>query len=105
MENIRPGQRWYSDNEPELGLGIVQSVEPRQVRLFFPAIDEDRIYRLQDAPLSRIRFQPNESIFHTNGMKLHVSAVEEDDGLLTYFAHDDQGHSLEVPESELDSRL
>ena len=102
---MRPGQRWYSDNEPELGLGIVQNVEPRQVHLFFPAIDEERIYRLQDAPLSRIRFQPNESIFHTNGMKLHVTAVEENDGLLTYITHDDQGHSLEVPESELDSRL
>ncbi|TDX97766.1 RNA polymerase-associated protein RapA [Thiohalophilus thiocyanatoxydans] len=105
MEQFIPGQRWYSDNEPELGLALVLSVEARQLRLHFPAIDEDRIYRLQDAPLTRFRSLPHESVFDIHGMKLHITSVEDNDGLLVYHGHDDQGHARQLPESELDSRL
>ncbi|MFP4610669.1 MAG: RNA polymerase-associated protein RapA [Thiohalophilus sp.] len=105
METFIPGQRWYSDNEPELGLAIVLNVESRQVRLHFPAIDEDRIYCLQDAPLTRFRFLPHESVFDIHGMKLHITSVEENDGLLVYHGHDDQGQARQLPEAELDARL
>ena len=32
-----PGQRWVSDTEPELGLGIVLKSEFGRAEIFFPA--------------------------------------------------------------------
>ena len=34
------GQRWMSEAEPELGLGVVLEVDGRQVVVQFPAADE-----------------------------------------------------------------
>jgi len=105
MEKLTPGQRWYSDNEPELGLGIIQTVELRQVHLHFPAVDEVRIYRLENAPLTRIRFLPHETVCDTHGVKLHISEVEDNGGILTYHGHDDQGRPWQIAEQALDARL
>lgn len=105
MENFIPGQRWYSDNEPELGLGIVQAVETRQVHLYFPAIDEDRLYRLDNAPLTRIRFSPHDTVSDNQGTKWHIMHAEEHEGLLTYYGHDEQGHPGQVVETALAPRL
>lgn len=105
MEKFTPGQRWYSDNEPELGLGIVQDVELRQVRLHYPLVGEDRIYRLQDAPLTRIRFLPHDRISDTQGQLLYVTSIEEADGLLTYHGHDEDEHPRQLTETQLHARL
>lgn len=105
METFIPGQRWYSDNEPELGLGIVQSVESRQVQLYFPAVDEDRIYRLDNAPLTRVRFMAHDTVSDDHGKKWHITHVEEHDGILIYHGHDEQGHAGQVTETALAPRL
>ncbi|MDZ7803970.1 RNA polymerase-associated protein RapA [Thiohalophilus sp.] len=105
MENFIPGQRWYSDNEPELGLGIVRTVEPRQVHLYFPAIDEDRLYRLDNAPLTRMRFLPHDTVNDDQGTKWSVTHVEEHDGVLIYYGHDEQGHPGQIVETALAPRL
>ena len=41
-EDIQPGQRWVSDAEPELGLGVVMSAGNGRVSIFFPAADDRR---------------------------------------------------------------
>ena len=54
------GQRWLSDAETELGLGMVIEVNPRTVTILFPKSEETRVYARQNAPLSRIRFTETE---------------------------------------------
>ena len=46
------GQRWISEAETDLGLGLIQSVDFRMVTVFFPAQDETRTYATDGAPLT-----------------------------------------------------
>ena len=48
-EDIQPGQRWVSDAEPELGLGVVMSAGNGRVSILFPAVDDRREYALDSA--------------------------------------------------------
>ncbi len=48
------GQRWISNAESQLGLGVIVDVQNRQVSVRFPAAEEERIYAIDNAPLSRI---------------------------------------------------
>lgn len=50
MNEFVKGQRWISNNEPELGLGIVLEADRYQVRIAFAAAGEERMYALQSAP-------------------------------------------------------
>jgi len=105
MNTFITGQRWYSDTEPELGLGIIEALEHRHVRVYFPAVEEHRIYAGEDAPLTRVRFLPHEKITDRHGSVLHITSVEEANGLLQYSGHNDQGKSWQLPEQDLDARL
>jgi len=62
MSQIAVGQRWLSETEAELGLGIVQNIENRLVTVFFPACEEERTYAMNNAPLLRIQFTAGDSI-------------------------------------------
>ena len=53
--SFAPGQRWISHADTELGLGVVVGVEERRITLHFPAVEEDRTYASDNAPLSRLR--------------------------------------------------
>ena len=79
-----PGQRWSSNSEPELGLGIIEDVDPQFVNIQFPACDELRRYSVDSPPLHRIRFQPGNTIQDVTGDELTIDEVEEKNGLLTY---------------------
>lgn len=83
-ESMRPGQRWMSEPEPELGHGIVRDADRFQVALEFPASGESRLYARRNAPLKRIRFNVGDTVFVTGGRAMIVERVEEDDGLLRY---------------------
>ena len=48
------GQRWISETENSLGLGMITALNFRSVTLHFPASDETRIYAVAQAPLTRI---------------------------------------------------
>ena len=80
------GQRWVSEREPELGLGVVASVDPaaKRVSVSFPATGEKRLYALGTSVLKRVRFREGESVADREGSSFIVEAVEEKDGLLTY---------------------
>ena len=49
------GQRWLSESENALGLGIITALDQRTVTIYFPAADETRIYAAAQAPLLRYR--------------------------------------------------
>ncbi|HWL50843.1 MAG TPA: RNA polymerase-associated protein RapA [Chthoniobacteraceae bacterium] len=79
------GQRWISEPEPELGLGIVLDVEPNRVKMFFPASNAMRLYASKSAPLRRVRFDVDETIRSHEGESIVVQLVSERaDGVLTY---------------------
>jgi len=80
----RPGQRWFNDNEPELGLGIVLETEYGRVTLLFPGAEERRIYALESAPLRRVRFAEGDQVSFADGSSGTVSAVRDEGGLLVY---------------------
>jgi ATP-dependent helicase HepA len=97
------GQRWVSNTEPDLGLGIVVAVENRRVELSFPAAAERRTYAFNNAPLSRVIYHVDESFRHESGASLTVKELHENNGCLIYLAVDEQGEEQMVPELDLDS--
>jgi ATP-dependent helicase HepA len=78
------GQRWISDTESELGLGVVIELDGRSVTILFPKSEETRAYALQNAPLSRIKFAVDEIIYDINQVPYKVIEIEEVRGLLRY---------------------
>ncbi len=86
MSNSKPlpGQRWVSDTEPELGLGIILKAGFGRVEVFFHAAGEQRQYAIESAPLRRVRFAAGDKIKSRQGTDLLVDSVEENGGLLVY---------------------
>ena len=100
MEQPLPGQRWVSDSEPELGLGVVMKAEFGRLEIFFPAASEHRQYALKTAPLRRVHFLAGDTIKTHDGFTVEVESVEERNGMLFYIASD-----REVSESELSDTI
>ena len=69
------GQRWISEAETDLGLGLIQSVDFRMVTVFFPAQDETRTYATDGAPLTRIRFEPEDEVPLHDGSVFTLSLI------------------------------
>jgi ATP-dependent helicase HepA len=86
MSPVLVGQRCVSEREPELGLGVVASIDvaAKRIGVDFPATREKRLYALGTAVLKRVLFRPGETVTTREGLALVVDAVEEQDGLLTY---------------------
>ncbi|MCB1616977.1 MAG: RNA polymerase-associated protein RapA [Pseudomonadales bacterium] len=103
MTEFAIGQRWLSETETELGLGIIQSTDYRLVTLFFPAVEEERTYAKEGAPLSRINFRPGDALETVEGIRLFVLDSEEIDGILYYkTAHADApDEHFVIPETQL----
>lgn len=100
MSEFMQGQRWLADGEPELGLGLVKSVDARTVTLYFPGADDERCYALREPPLTRIRFDVGDLIERRDGGEIEVQAVHELKGLVVYETADGM-----LPESELADRI
>ncbi|TCT23750.1 RNA polymerase-associated protein RapA [Thiobaca trueperi] len=105
MHDFRPGQRWLSETQGELGLGIVLAIEGRCVRIAFPATGETRLYAMLDAPLLRVELAPGERIRDHAGRPLVVTGLRTDAGLITYLCEDAAGQTHALPEAQLDDRL
>lgn len=95
------GQRWISNTESQLGLGIITRLEGRQVSINFPAAEEERIYAVDNAPLSRIVFKEGEEITTNEQKKLTVTAVNEHQGLLIYSGVDEAEEEFHITEISL----
>jgi ATP-dependent helicase HepA len=100
-----PGQRWISETEPELGLGIVLSLEGNRVTILFVAVGDRRIYAAANAPLTRVRFSIGDVIDTQDGIKVTVQKVVEQDQLLTYIGIDETGELFHVEEMDLDHAM
>jgi len=101
MSGFLPGQRWISDTESELGLGTVLKTEGRTVTLLFMAAGETRVYAMQNAPLTRVRFATGDQVESHEGWQLQIERVEERDGLLRYRGRLEDGQEAQLPEGEL----
>ncbi len=101
------GQRWISDTESELGLGTVVALDVRTVTLLFPASGENRLYARHDSPVTRVIFNPGDTITSHEGWQLDVAEVREEQGLMTYIGkrRDTAEEHAELREVMLDSKL
>ncbi|MBB1268230.1 RNA polymerase-associated protein RapA [Shewanella sp. SR44-3] len=96
------GQRWISDTESELGLGTVVQVEGRMVTLLFPATGENRMFSRAEAPLTRVIFNPNDTVESHEGWSITVSEVVEKDQLVVYHGiHSETGETVSLRETLL----
>ncbi len=94
------GQRWISDTESDLGLGMVQEVDFRQVAILFPVADEVRRYSKDQSPLTRIKFNIDDTVLLEDGSKLTITETQEMNGILFYGDAD-----RIVPETQLSGHI
>lgn len=99
------GQRWISNAEPDLGLGIILEAQNRRVLIAFPACEEERTYAAVSAPLSRVQYQAGDQISIPEHPPLTVVDVEEQQGCLVYLAEDEQGNRQPIPEQILSAHI
>ena len=105
IQTFTPGQRWMSETQSELGLGLVAEVDERLARLLFPATGEERAYARHNAPLWRAVFGVGDRIRDMQGAELEITALDEKGGLITYHVRDIHGAEFKLPEISLDPHL
>ena len=84
MSDFAIGQRWLSETEIELGLGIVTALSGRQLSILFPANGETRAYAITNAPLTRYHLDIEEVGLHSDGWAFTVTGHESTNGLTVY---------------------
>ena len=99
------GQRWVSQAEPQLGLGLVIETDGRHITLSFPALEEERIYAANSAPLARVIYQVGDSLNDIDNNVLVVTAIEELNQLNYYLTTDSDGAEHIVPESKISAQI
>jgi len=101
------GQRWISDTESELGLGTVVAIDTRMITMMFPATGENRLYARNDAPVTRVIFNPGDTITNHEGWQMSVDEVRNDNELMTYIGTrlDSAESGVVMREVMLDSKL
>ena len=98
-----PGQRWISDGESDQGLGTVMMVESRFVTILFTATGDSRKYAIQNAPLTRIKFNIGDVIPSHEGWSLKVESLDEENSLITYHGtRQDNGEKASLKEVMID---
>jgi len=84
MEDFYPDQRWVSEGEPELGVGIVVETIKNRVKFHFPDAGETRQYALANAPLRRVVFKPGDTVVDTNKRPFVIDRVQDNGELIVY---------------------
>ena len=105
MVDFIPGQRWISNTESELGLGLILEVSFKRVTVLFLASDERRIYASDNAPLTRVSFAVGDIIESIDEEKLTVIRLIEKDGLITYVGKNASGLEVQLEEIELNHHI
>ena len=83
------GQRWYSEGEPELGLGTVMGTQDKRVTILFSLSGTERIYSSNNSPLKRFSLSIGDEFVAQDEKKYIIESVEEKDNRLFYFAGDE----------------
>src|SRR5712692_1526007 len=99
-DQFRPGQRWISESEPELGLGTIVRLAPRTVVTEFKAAGQTREYARNNAPLRRVRFRVGDAIENRTRQHLSIESIDERDGILYY-----RGAQQEFCETDLSDTI
>jgi ATP-dependent helicase HepA len=85
-----------SEREPELGLGLVETVEPGRIGIHFPTAGERRLYARGTQVLKRVQFRVGDTVHTRQGQPFAIEGVEEHDGLIVYL-----GRQLRLREDEI----
>ena len=105
MAEFIPGQRWISNTESELGLGLILEVSFKRVTVLYLASDERRIYASDNAPLTRVVFTIGDTIQTIDEEELTVTRLIEKDGLIIYVGKNADGEEIELEEIELNHHI
>ncbi len=105
MNDFLPGQRWISNTESELGLGLILEVDFNRVSVLFLATGEKRVYAKNNAPLTRALFSINDVIESTENIKISVKEVLENEGLITYKGIDETDNEVILDEIDLNHHI
>lgn len=105
MNDFIPGQRWISNTESELGLGLILEAEFNRVTVLFLATGDKRVYARDNAPLTRVRFAEGDVIESADYAKITVQQVQQHSGLLTYIGLDEDGQLQQIDEMELNHHI
>lgn len=100
-----PGQRWISNSESELGLGLIKSIDQRTISVDFPASNELRTYALEQAPLSRVTFAVGDVINNQQNEKFTVTELLEENGIITYEVIDADSTTSQLCETQLSAAI
>lgn len=97
------GQRWVSNTEAELGLGIIKETSGRRLEVYFPAVTESRFYAADNAPLSRVIYSVGEQVQTQEQLSFTISAVQPFNGCYIYQGESAEGDDVSFHEMDLDS--
>lgn len=95
------GQRWMVDTDASLGLGIITQCEVRTITVEFAAVAESRVYSLDNAPLTRVLFEPGESVLLDDGQTVEIQQVQEIENIALYMGEKGEW----IPETRLSPTL
>jgi ATP-dependent helicase HepA len=105
MNDFIPGQRWISNTESELGLGLILEVEFNRVSVLYLATGDKRIYAMDNAPLTRAQFSVGDEVESTENIKFIVKEIIEQEDLLVYVGVDDLGEQCFLEEMDLNHHI
>lgn len=88
MGSFFPNQRYSSEGEPELGVGILTETSKGRVNIHFPISNETRLYSTSSAPLRRVVFKPGDTIVDKDKRQLLIERVEQEGELFIYYGKD-----------------
>ncbi|MFT6269067.1 MAG: ATP-dependent helicase HepA [Alphaproteobacteria bacterium] len=106
IQSFHVGQRFISNSEAVLGLGVVMSADARSVRIFFPAAGEERTYAKSNAHVTRLVLGVGEKVKHIDGFEITINEIVEQDNLITYIGlRSDTNEIAHVVEVALDPQV
>jgi ATP-dependent helicase HepA len=106
IQTFHVGQRFISNSEAALGLGVVMAADARAVKILFPAVGEERTYAKSNAHVTRLVLGVGETVKHIDNFEIVIDEVIEQDNLLTYVGkRTDNSEIAHVVEVALDPQV
>ncbi|MGY6276605.1 RNA polymerase-associated protein RapA [Methylomonas sp. MgM2] len=105
MNEFVPGQRWISNTESELGLGMILEAEFSRITVLFLATGVKRVYARDNAPLTRVTFAEGDIVESIDYVRITVQQVRQYNGLLSYAGLDQNGQFQQIDEMELNHHI
>ncbi len=96
-----PGQRWLSETQVELGLGLIIATDFSTVQVHYPAAQQTLTYASRNAPLRRVFFEVGDTIITTEGKRMPVHSVKVEQKIFIYVGPKGE----EIPESQLSDTM